>query len=375
MLETQIVVVGGGLAGLATAISLQKLGLEVLLIERNKYPFHRVCGEYISLESMPFLQRLGIDFPRLQLPIINKLRITAPSGTELNAPLPLGGFGISRYKLDALLVEVYKSLGGQLLESTTVERIERKNDGFIVTTQNEIVNSNLVAAAFGKRSHLGKIPGLHPEKKSPAGNFIGVKYHVIGNLPSDIIELHSFPNGYCGISQVEDGIHCLCYLTTAANLQAGGGKIVEMEKLFLHQNPILATYLTEFPKLWEKPISIAQISFDRRPLIRDGVFALGDAAGMITPLCGNGMSMALRAGHEWAPLAHQFLQRKITRHQLETQYNKTWESLFSTRLLMGRALQHILLKSSLAPAALKTISAMPFSWQQGLIGLTHGQRY
>jgi len=375
MLSTQVVVIGGGLAGLSTAIRLRQLGTEVILVERNTYPFHRVCGEYISLESVPFLERLGISMASLNLPIINQLQITAPSGAKFESELPLGGIGISRYLLDKLLADIFVGLGGTLLQGTTVEHIERKNDGFLVTTGSEVLNSNLVAAAFGKRSHLARMAGLNPINKAPSGNFIGVKYHVQGTVPANRIELHSFPNGYCGISQIEDGKHCLCYLTTAANLKQAGGKIADMERLFLYKNPILEQYLESFPKLWDKPVSIAQISFDRRPLIRDGVFALGDAAGMITPLCGNGMSMALRAGHEWSNLAHQFLQRNITRAQLESDYTQHWNSLFARRLQVGRGLQNILLKSSMAPLALNTLNAMPSSWQKNIIALTHGKPY
>ena len=73
------------------------------LFEKEQYPFHKVCGEYISLESWDFLESLGLMLSDMQLPIIKNLIVTAPNGNQLQQALPLGGFGISRYKLDTCL--------------------------------------------------------------------------------------------------------------------------------------------------------------------------------------------------------------------------------------------------------------------------------
>ncbi|MFN9492787.1 MAG: FAD-dependent oxidoreductase, partial [Sphingobacteriales bacterium] len=98
-----VAVIGGGLAGLTTCIQLARAGWKVVLFEKESYPFHRVCGEYISLESRTFLRGLGIDDVSLDLPIIDQLQVSAPNGKLLEQRLPLGGMGISRYRLDQLL--------------------------------------------------------------------------------------------------------------------------------------------------------------------------------------------------------------------------------------------------------------------------------
>ena len=108
-------IIGGGLAGLSVAIELASSGHKVLLLEKEAYPYHKVCGEYISMESKPFLQHLGIPFESLQLPIINKLIVSAPNGNLLQQPLSLGGFGISRYKLDDMLKEIALQKGVTIL--------------------------------------------------------------------------------------------------------------------------------------------------------------------------------------------------------------------------------------------------------------------
>src|ERR1700712_2146734 len=99
-LDYDITIVGGGLAGLAASIQLVNKGYRVALFEKEEYPFHKVCGEYISFESWNFLEGLGIDLSSLDLPIIKTLQLSDSNGTAYSFNLPLGGFGISRYSLD-----------------------------------------------------------------------------------------------------------------------------------------------------------------------------------------------------------------------------------------------------------------------------------
>src|SRR5437868_637169 len=91
-------IIGGGLAGLGLSIQLAGRGYAVALFEKEEYPFHKVCGEYISMESWDFIENLGMPLSDLQLPLIDRLIVTAPNGDQLQQQLPLGGFGISRYK-------------------------------------------------------------------------------------------------------------------------------------------------------------------------------------------------------------------------------------------------------------------------------------
>src|ERR1700761_8369573 len=96
-----VIVAGGGLAGLALATQLARAGYTVALLEKDNYPGHKVCGEYISLESWNFLEELGLPLSDWNLPIIRQLLVSAPNGRSLEHELQLGGFGISRYRLHA----------------------------------------------------------------------------------------------------------------------------------------------------------------------------------------------------------------------------------------------------------------------------------
>src|SRR4051794_31621811 len=102
---TDVCIIGGGLAGLSSAILLRRQGASVVLFEKEEYPVHKVCGEYISFESWDFLLSLGLPLDTWQLPKMTRLALTTTKGAVLEQPLPLGGFGISRYCLDRALMD------------------------------------------------------------------------------------------------------------------------------------------------------------------------------------------------------------------------------------------------------------------------------
>lgn len=151
---SDVIIVGGGLAGLFNAILLNRAGLQVTLIERKTYPFHRVCGEYISNEVIPFLTKLDIDLNQLDVARISRLEVTAVSGVKVSKKLDLGGFGLSRYTFDHYLYKKALAEGVQFLLDTKVEDILFKNEQFEVTIPGKVLTAPLVIGSFGKRSNL-----------------------------------------------------------------------------------------------------------------------------------------------------------------------------------------------------------------------------
>ncbi len=372
----QVAVIGGGLAGLSLSIQLAKAGYTTTLIEKEKYPYHKVCGEYISLESWDFLKRLGLPLEQMQLPIINQLNVSAPDGTLFQQQLPLGGFGISRYTLDHALAELARQAGVELKEETKVNDVEFENDLFTVSTSAGNCNAPVVAGSFGKRSNLDVKWNRHfiQQKPNKLNNYIAVKYHIRTNHPAGLISLHNFENGYCGISQIEEGKYCLCYLTTAANLRKSKNNIQQMEKEILFQNPHLKKIFTEAEFLYNPPLTISQISFDKKTLIENHMLMLGDAGGMITPLCGNGMSMALHGSKLAFENIHAFLQHKISRTKMEANYSRQWKEQFEARIQIGRVIQRFFGKNNITNLFIKSFRAFPFL-ARPLIKRTHGSSF
>ena len=135
------------------------------------------------------------------------------------------------------MYQLGRAAGVQFLLGKQVDDVLFWNDQFTVTlSDGTTLTSRLVLGTFGKRSKLDKTLGRSfVQRRSP---YIGVKYHVRINLPNDVIALHNFQDGYCGMSAIEGGNYCVCYLTTRENLRRHGN-IPDMERAILYQNPHL----------------------------------------------------------------------------------------------------------------------------------------
>ncbi|WP_220101243.1 NAD(P)/FAD-dependent oxidoreductase [Chitinophaga oryzae] len=131
-LEHHIIIIGGGLAGLTSAIHLARAGLPVSLVEKNTYPRHKVCGEYISNEVLPYLQWLGADPAVLAPADISRLLLSAANGKTISATLPLGGFGVSRYTLDHFLLNKALAAGVRLITDTVTDVEYHGDNSYIV---------------------------------------------------------------------------------------------------------------------------------------------------------------------------------------------------------------------------------------------------
>ncbi len=368
-----VCIIGGGLAGLSLSILLARQGWSVLLFEKNKYPFHRVCGEYISLESKPFLERLGLDISPEKYPHIKQLQVTAASGVAVNRPLDLGGFGISRYEIDLTLSQIATKAGVTVIHERVDDVVFREEYYYIKTKQAEY-SSKICIGSFGKRSNLDVKwqRGFVQSKAKGLNNYLGIKYHIRYNHPKDLIALHNFSNGYCGISAIEDDKYCLCYLTTANNLSSNGNDIKTMEQNVLYKNKKLKDIFSNAAFLYDEPLAISQISFANKETSKNEIIFCGDAAGLITPLCGNGMSIALRSAHLIAPVTDLFLRGDISREELKKQYSQLWTKHFNKRLQSGRRIQAMFGNDKLTAALLYTCKTFPFI-TDSLVSSTHGK--
>jgi flavin-dependent dehydrogenase len=371
----QVSIIGGGLAGLTLAIQLADAGYSCVLFEKNKYPFHKVCGEYISMESWNFLERLGLNLAELNLPKINRLQVSSPSGKLLKHQLDLGGFGISRYLLDAKLAEIAKNKGVQLLDDCKVNDVKFDDKEFTIDSSQGVFISEICVGAWGKKSNLDTklVRGFTKENKSDK-NYVGIKYHINIDFPADLIELHNFKNGYCGISKIEGNNYCLCYLTDSENLKMFNGDIKNMEEVILFQNPFLKKYFTSAKFLFDEPLAISQIKIGYKNAIESNVLMLGDAAGNIAPLSGNGMSMAMRSSFELNKLLNDYFKNKISRQELENRYSSFWKLQFKKRVQFSKLLQKLLKNIGLTNFTIAFLKAVPFL-RNIVVKSTHGKPF
>jgi flavin-dependent dehydrogenase len=288
----------------------------------------------------------------------------------------LGGFGISRFFLDNKLKENAIKNGVTVLEETKVTEVNFDHETFSVKYNGGEISSKIVAGAFGKRSNLDVKwkRDFVQQKPGKLNNYIGVKYHVKTDFPSDTIALHNFKNGYCGISKIENDEYCLCYLTTAKNLKDNHNSIKEMEENVLYKNPFLTKIFTESEFLFHEPVTISQISFDKKNQVANHVLMTGDSAGMITPLCGNGMSIAFHSSKIAFKNIDAFLNKKISRETMENNYSNQWQKEFGFRLQNGRIIQKFFGKELVTNLFIRSLKPFPFIINR-LVKSTHGKEF
>lgn len=370
MKKTEVLIIGGGLAGLSSAIHLSKLGLQVRLIEKNEYPKHKVCGEYISNEVLPYFQWLDLNIEDLHPSTIKKLQFSSVKGKIISCDLPLGGFGISRYALDEFLYQKAKANGCEIIHDN-VENVIFDKDEFTVSTSEALVfKSKIVIGAFGKRSNIDlKLGRDFIQKKSP---WLAVKAHYSGDFPNDLVGLHNFKGGYCGVSKVEEGRINICYLAHYETFKHYKN-IEEFQHEIVCQNPHLKSVFEKSTLLFEKPLTISQICFEKKEAVENHILMIGDTAGLIHPLCGNGMAMAIHSAKIVSELVASYYNNKIkSRSELEEIYSQEWNYNFKSRLATGRFLAKILQKEKLAAFIMRLLVIFPFLLPQ-IIKRTHGK--
>lgn len=367
--QNQIAIVGGGLAGLTAAIHLAKEGKTVVLFEKNIYPKHKVCGEFISNEVLPYWESLGVEIQKLQPTTITKTFISIPNGKQLEAVLPLGGFGISRYTLDNYLFTKAKESGCQIIHQQ-VNTVEFLNDSFTILTENgEKFQAKVVLGAFGKRSNLDiQMKRDFIQKKSP---WLAVKSHYSGNFPNDLVALHNFEGGYCGVSKVEDDRINICYLVKFEVFKKYKN-IEDFQMNVLYLNPHLKSVLEQSTILFDKPLTISQISFEEKAQVENHILMLGDTAGLIHPLCGNGMAMAIHSAKIASESIISYLEGNLTRQEMEKSYASQWKHHFQKRLQTGKQLSKLLLNSFVSRILMKLLLTFP-KLLPLIISKTHGK--
>jgi flavin-dependent dehydrogenase len=370
--QFQVGIIGGGLAGLCTALHLHQLGISCIVWEKGEYPRHKVCGEYVSAETLSYLHFLGYDPYQDGAININELKVSHWNGSTTQAPLGQGAFGLSRYVFDHALYQlaVKKNIAIHLQENVT--GFVKTTEGFHVkTSTNNNYQVAILVSAHGKKSNIDRIMDRTFFQKD--ADFIGVKYHYRYKIPSNQVALHNFESGYCGVSMVENEIVNVCYLSTKSALKKHGS-IPELEKNVLWKNPYLKEIFTTGEPLFDEPKTISDFSFKPKDPVEDGVFMVGDSAGLITPLCGNGMAMAIHAAYIISGLLDRFFSGKINKQELERIYTAQWRSHFRSRLNFGYRVQKIFGRKKLSSIAIKSIQVAPFILP-AIVKKTHGKDF
>lgn len=369
MEESEIIIIGGGLAGLSAACYLSQKGRKVIVLEKSSYPRHKVCGEYVSKEVLPFLKSLGFDPFGLGAVDITRFSLFDDMGNRADSELPLGGFGLSRYAFDQDLYKLALDSGCRVIKER-VTQINYTNEQYQLTTRDgESYRAKLVLGAFGKRSNLDKeLNRPFIQKKAP---YLAAKYHASGEFPSDLVGLYHFKGGYCGVSMVEDGELNICYIVDYDSFKYHGD-LDGFEQHVLKNHPSLGPILRNSTMSFDRRLAISQISFEDKSRVENGILMIGDTAGMIHPLCGNGMAMAISSAQMASFLAEQYLTGNIDREDMTKTYSRNWRSNFGSRMQASRVFNYLFYRPRLFSGGIRILQKMPVLLPP-LIRLSHGK--
>jgi menaquinone-9 beta-reductase len=367
------IIIGAGLAGCSTVIQLAQQGHRVLLLEQQHYPTHKLCGEFLSVEVISIFERLGIlDAVRSAGAVpIRHASITTCTGQSFHSDLPGTALGLSRYQLDLILMQRAEAVGATCKDGTAVTAIAGDlRQGFTVATRQDTFSARMVIGAYGKRSGLDRsLTRPFVQRPSP---FIASKAHYTGiELPS-VVELHAFPGGYCGLSQVEAGRVNVCWIGHDQKMQAAAG--TGERNSVLSQNPVLAERLEAMECVSSASQALSQITLELKGKFDQDVWMIGDTAGMIAPLCGDGMAMALRSAELAVPMASAFLQGTLEIDTLKRQYTSAWNNEFRTRLQLGRLMHYGFIYPVVARVGVQLCHQIP-ALGSALIRATRGSSY
>ena len=325
------------------------------------------------MESYHYLLSICPTLAERNLPHISKFKISTTSKKEFNTTLDLGGFGVSRYLLEELLFMEAKNKGVVFMLHTKASDInfDFNQQLYDIQTNQGVVSASLVCNASGRKSNFET---KEKANQSNETNYVGVKYHIKLDRDPQLIEIHNFSGGYCGISNIEEDKACLCYIVNSEKLKSVGNSIPQLEKLILSKNQNLKNIFDTAEFIFKEPITISGINFRIKMPTTNDTFFIGDSAGSIAPITGNGMSIALRAASVLAKNIDLYFSKKITKQELVTNYSGFWNHEFSVRIKLSRHFQKLSEHPFLTKITIRLFNALP-SLASLVIKQTHGKPF
>lgn len=341
-----VAIAGAGPAGSTLAAVLAARGCSVVLIDRDSFPRDKVCGEFLSYDAIPILERLGIDLN--DFPAITRCRIQGRRRMyEFEFPLPARG--VSRFRLDEMLLRKAADFGAQAWTSCSIGGLSSTR---VVTDRGE-VDARVVVGAWGRWGRFDSQLD-RPFVRDRAHRNFGFKrhYRFASGDEKNVISLFPFRRGYLGVSAIEGETINMCglvHVTRVSRDPRGWNALVDdirqgdpkIDEFFRRHEPAQKDFLSSTP-----------VVFRPRAAVENGIFTVGDASGVIDPLTGSGMAMAMQSALLAAPCILDALAGK--RGDAEREYSRRHAEFFASRISWSRRIAWLLPRPRLLDAALAT---------------------
>ena len=256
-----------------------------------------------------------------------------------------------------------------------MEDVRFVQDKFEVIIPGQVLTAPLVIGSYGKRSNLDqKLKRDFFYKRSP---YLAVKFHIKADFPDNLIQLNNYKDGYCGVSRVDNNRYCMCYLARRDDLRKYGS-LTALEENVICKNPYLRSIFNTAEFLLDKPEVINEISFEKKSPVEQHILMSGDTAGMIAPLCGNGMAMAIRSSKLLSDaIIGNYQSGRFSvanRQKLEQEYTRAWEKEFARRLWAGRQMHRLFGRDSVTGLTIDALNHIP-ALSRFLIRTSHGKPF
>lgn len=317
--EYDLIVAGAGPAGCACAITAARSGARVLLLEKDHFPRHKVCGEFVSPESLELLDRLLNEEKFAAKPQISTAR--AFSGKKIiSLPVSPAARSIPRFELDAALLQAARMTGVQAREGVTVRDVQQTENFKVNTTEGTFTGRSVVNAS-GRWSQLTQ----YAPAKNSLGNknkdkWIGLKGHFHEPDPAPSVDLYFFNGGYCGVQPVSADAVNVCAMVRSDVARS-------LEEVFSRQSDLWQRSRKWTPLFSE--ISTSPLYFRPAQTVSKGVILAGDAVAFIDPFAGDGISLALHSGSLAAEALLPFLQGRGSLQQAQESYAAEYKRQFA----------------------------------------------
>ena len=384
--KSKIVVVGAGPAGASVSIRLAKNGFDVSLIERERFPRHKLCGEFISPECLAHFANLGVLEPLISAggERISETVFYAPDGQSIAVPSSwFGGdaLSLSRAEMDLQLLRRAATAGVEVLEGASVVGVsiaENKLSGVKIKSNNggqSEIPADLFIDATGRAGILAKLlekeiareerisnPDLRAANGAKVQNsnhktqnrLVGFKTHLENvSLEKNRCEIYFFPGGYGGLSFVEGNRANHCFLMRADAVKKFNGDASKIVEQVIFQNKRARETMRDAAPVFDW-LAVSVDGFGAKNLVPAlNLFAVGDAAAFIDPFTGSGMLLALESAEI---LARAIAENALSPHAIGENYRIAHRRKFQNRLRVCSVLRGAVFVPGLAKFAISALS-------------------
>jgi menaquinone-9 beta-reductase len=378
--KSQILIVGAGPAGASLAIRLARANFEVTLIEREKFPRHKLCGEFVSPECLAHFADLGVLDEMLLIggDRISQTIFYAPNGKNVTVPSKWFGashenaLGISRAEMDLRLLEKAKNVGVKVLEETSVVGLlfeDEKVCGVKIkskTGETFEITADLTIDATGRANVLGKFAQkfqisnsrfqikIQNPKSKIQNRLVGFKAHLENvHLEKGRCEIYFFRGGYGGLNYVEKGRANHCFLIKAEIVKKYIGQTNLLLEEVIFKNRRARETMKDSSLLFDW-LAVSVDGFGRKNLNpAENLFTVGDAAAFIDPFTGSGMLMALESAEI---LANGIVKNHFSVQQIVQDYDLLHRANFNKRLRVCKLMRNAAFVPNLAGMVISALN-------------------